>query len=565
MMIEHRAMVEVRSLGRQLVGLAAPFDQVAFVGGFDEVIRRGAFKDSLADNHDILALLDHDMSRVLGRTKSKSLRLAETDRGLEFELDLPGTSWANDTLELVRSNNAGGMSFGFRIRPSGEQWVKSVRELRSLDLVEISVVSAFPAYDATEVAARARQFHPRLNLAARYSGNGMSIRSRIAAWLDPPEQRSITSWDLLSAGVGVWGVADASGQVITHKSAEHALATVGACVSVISGSISALPALVYVWQGDRRVEAPAHPLQRLIDRGPNQFQSWADWLEWTVASVLLRGNALSEIVLDNAGRLAGLIPIPWDKVAIVDLPNNRITYDIANDVRGGVRRLLMEQVYHLRDRSDDGRVGISRLQRAAGVLGNAQALAEFSGSLWRNSISPSGALELEGKIGPEALNQLRERWRLLHEGPRNAGRVVVLDQGAKFKSVSVSPEQAELLESRMFSVAEICRVFGVPPPLVQDYSHNTFTNSQEASRWFASNTLTPWVRKIEAEARRSLFSSTAAVNHQLVLDMSDLLRGSPLERWTANEIAVRSGILDVDEVRTQEGYPPRGTAPEAAE
>jgi HK97 family phage portal protein len=351
---------------------------------------------------------------------------------------------------------------------------------------------------------------------------------------------------------------------VTPASAEHALATVGASVSVISGAISSLPALVYVWQGERRVEAPAHPLQRVIDRGPTPLMTWADWCEFTVSSALLRGNAISEIIVDGAGRLTELRPVPWDLVSIVRMPGRRIAYDVTDDVQGGTRRVLQESIFHLRDRNDDGGpVGISRLTRAAGVLGNAQALAEFSGSMWRNSINPSGSIEVEGKIGPEAFGQLQERWRQLYEGPRNAGRAIVLDQGAKFKSISVSPEDAELLESRKFSVAELCRVYGVPPPLVQDYSHNTFTNSQEASRWFASNTLQPWVTKIQAEARRSLFSSAAAVNHELVLDMSDLLRGSPLERWQANEIAVRSGVLDPDEIRTQEGWAPRGTAPEA--
>jgi HK97 family phage portal protein len=392
----------------------------------------------------------------------------------------------------------------------------------------------------------------------------MGILQRLAHWLDPPEQRSLTSWDLLRAGRGGWGISDASGQIVTPASAEHALATVGACVSVISGAISSLPALVYRWEGERRVEAPLHPLQRLIDRGPTPLMSWPDWVEFTVSSVLLRGNAISEIIVDGAGRLTELRPISWELVSIVRMPGRRIAYDITDDVQGGTRRVLQEAIYHLRDRNDDGGpVGVSRLTRAAGVLGNAQALAEFSGSMWRNSINPSGSIEVEGKIGPEAFGQLQERWRQLYSGPHNAGRALVLDQGAKFKPISVSPEDAELLESRKFAVSELCRIYGVPPPLIQDYSHNTFTNSQEASRWFASNTLTPWTTKIEAEARRSLFSSAAAVNHELVLDMSDLLRGSPLERWQANEIAVRSGVLDPDEIRTQEGWAPRGAVPEA--
>jgi HK97 family phage portal protein len=389
----------------------------------------------------------------------------------------------------------------------------------------------------------------------------VGIVRRLADWFDPPEQRSLTSWDLIKMG----GMGFADGQIVTPQSAENSLATIGACVSVISGAISSLPALVYRWEGDRRVEVPSHPLQRIIDRGPTPLMTWADWCEFIVSSVLLRGNAVAEIVLDARGAVIELRPMPWDLVSIVELPGRRIAYDLSDAARGGTRRLLQEQIFHLRDRNDDGGpVGVSRLQRAAGVVGNAQSLAEFSSSMWRNSINPSGSIEIEGKVGPQSLAQLQDRWRQLYEGPRNAGRAIVLDQGAKFKSISVSPEDAELLESRKFSVAELCRVYGVPPPLVQDYSHNTFTNSQEASRWFASNTLQPWVTKIQAEARRSLFSASAAVNHQLVLDMSDLLRGSPLERWQANKLAIESGVLDADEIRTAEGYPPRGATPEAA-
>jgi HK97 family phage prohead protease len=167
MVLEHRAALEVRVIGRQLAGLAAPYGVTTHIAGFDERIALGAFRETLSDGHDVLALLDHDMTRVLARTKSGSLRLAETTRGLEFEVDLPATSWANDALELVRSNNAGGMSFGFKVRPAGERWVKNLRELRQLDLVEISVVSAFPAYSETEVIARARSRQPGRLLAAQ--------------------------------------------------------------------------------------------------------------------------------------------------------------------------------------------------------------------------------------------------------------------------------------------------------------------------------------------------------------------------------------------------------------
>lgn len=165
--IERRAILEVRAAGRRLEGIAAPFDQVAHIAGFDEIIRRGAFAESISSDRDILALVDHDATKLLGRTRNRSLRLEETRAGLEFEIDLPNTGLANDVLELARAGSLGGASFGFTVKPAGERWIKNVRELRQVQLHEISAVSAWVAYPETSVFARCRP-PIRLCMAQRY-------------------------------------------------------------------------------------------------------------------------------------------------------------------------------------------------------------------------------------------------------------------------------------------------------------------------------------------------------------------------------------------------------------
>lgn len=155
--IEKRAAVEVRAEGRKLTGYAATFDNETRIADFHETIKRGAFAASLASGKDILALVDHDSSRVLARTKSGTLRLSEDERGLKFELDVPDTSAGRDLLALAARSDLGGMSFGFSVSPDGEVWNGDKRELRSVTLHEVSVVQAFPAYDGTSVSARSRQ------------------------------------------------------------------------------------------------------------------------------------------------------------------------------------------------------------------------------------------------------------------------------------------------------------------------------------------------------------------------------------------------------------------------
>ncbi|OQW45374.1 MAG: primosome assembly protein PriA [Proteobacteria bacterium SG_bin6] len=151
--IERRAFAEIRSTGRRLEGYAATFGAEARIGPFVESIAPGAFAASLRG--DVLALLDHDPGKVLGRTRSGTLRLSEDARGLAFSLDLPDTQAGRDVLALAERGDLGGMSFGFTVPKGGEAWNGQRRELRTVALQEISVVQAWPAYPDTELALRA--------------------------------------------------------------------------------------------------------------------------------------------------------------------------------------------------------------------------------------------------------------------------------------------------------------------------------------------------------------------------------------------------------------------------
>lgn len=177
--LEKRAgALEVRSKGRTLEGYAALFGTEARIGSFTETIRRGAFGRTLERRGDVLALVDHDPSRVLARTRSGSLRLTEDTRGLAFALDVPDTQAGRDVLALAERGDLGGMSFGFRVPAGGDAWSGEARELIDVDLFEVSVIQAFPAYDGTIVNARARGAGGTMPLAvARFRLASMGVRA----------------------------------------------------------------------------------------------------------------------------------------------------------------------------------------------------------------------------------------------------------------------------------------------------------------------------------------------------------------------------------------------------
>jgi HK97 family phage portal protein len=349
------------------------------------------------------------------------------------------------------------------------------------------------------------------------------------------------------------GLRSATGLTVNEITAEN-LATVSACVGAIASAIGSLPPRVYRPSGAGREELTGHPVNRLI-RAPWGLMTWPDWCEWALSQVLLHGNALAEIRSDGRGAVTGLRPIPWRHVQPATLPDGVQVFNVSMPGEQR-RRLTGDQVFYLRDRSDDGLIGRSRISRAPDVFGNAIALQDFAAHSWKNQAAPSGAVEIEAALNQASFDRLRAQFAEKYQGTGNAGRVLILDNKASWRSISVSPEDAEVLASRRFSVEELCRLFQVPPPIVQDYTHNTFTNSAQASLWFAQFSLAPWCRKIEAEFSRSVFLDDSS----LEIDLSGLVRGDFATRWNAWKIAVDTGILTTDEIREVEGWPPRGEA-----
>lgn len=371
-----------------------------------------------------------------------------------------------------------------------------------------------------------------------------------------PETRAVDpSWTYLS------GMNTTTGQLVNARAAEN-LSTVLACVSAISSAVASLPVWIYRLSEQGRDVDKGHSLARLVRQGANAHQSWPDFIEWLLASTLLRGNGLAEIVPDARGAVVELRPIPWEWVSVQLLPSGRLAYDVVELVsiyggQGRPRRLLEGEVLHLRDRSDEGLVGRSRLQRAAAVIAAGLNVQEFAGAMYANGVNPSGALKTETQLSKEARQHLREQMRQMYAGPSNAARFMVLDQGMQWQQISISPEDAELLASRRFTTEELARIYQVPPPLVGIWDHSSFTNSETAGRWFAQHTLTPWIKKLEAEFTRSVFSTESRRTHEVEFDLSGFLRGDHEARWKAHEIAVKNQILTPNEIRNTEGWNPR--------
>ena len=235
------------------------------------------------------------------------------------------------------------------------------------------------------------------------------------------------------------------------------------------------------------------------------------------------------------------------------LANGRHRYDVATD--GRVRSLLSDEVLHLRDRSDDGLVGRSRITVARETLGGALALQAHGNRTFANGTRLSGVLEAPGPMTADQLDRLSESWRAQFSGADNAGRTAVLESGLKFSPLSMSHEDAQWLQARQFTVEEVARLFNVPPVLLGDLRHANFSNSVEMMRHFVTVTLRPWLTRWEQTLERALLGPVARGRYYIEHSAEGLLRGDAKNRSEFYKAGIDAGWLLRSEARRLENLP----------
>jgi len=355
------------------------------------------------------------------------------------------------------------------------------------------------------------------------------------------------------------GAASAAGPFVDVRTAES-ISAVFACVQALAESTACLPFHVYQRGDDGvRVRADDHPLARVL-RQPNDAQSGLAFRESMTAAVLLHGNAYARIETNGAGELVALHPMDPRSVSVLRLPSGRYVYDYTDD-DGKVSRLLDHEVFHLADRTDAGSiVGRSRIAVARDQLGLALAQREHGAAVFRNGVFPAGVLEApaDRMISNEQMERLAANWNNRHVGTGNAGKTPLLLFGVQYKPVTIPLEDMQWVAAQKMAVEDVARIFRVPPTLIQDLSHGTYTNVIELGSQFVRYSLQRWLSMWEAEVSRQLLGPIARRRYHAEHSVEGLLRGNPEARAAFYASAINAGWMTVDEVRRLENLPPLG-------
>lgn len=392
----------------------------------------------------------------------------------------------------------------------------------------------------------------------------MSLFQRIAGALGigkgEVRPQNVTYSDSVMESFGV----ASSGMTVTPTSAMR-VAAVFACVQKIAGAIATLPLHVYRTDGDVKIRLPRDDLWFKLNEQPSeQFTAASHW-EGVSISQLLRGDAYTWIHRASNNSIKEFLPLPWGCVSPIRHVGGGVRYYISLPEYGINTWLEPSEVLHFPGFGFDGIKSMSVISHAARqAVGNAIAMDEYSGKFFADGAHPSIVLSAAGKMSEAQVTQLQNAFRSKYSGLDNAHRLpLVLTEGLTAKEISLSAEDAQLLEARKFQVIDIARAFGVPPHMIGETSASTSWGSgiEAMSRAFVTYTLQPHLVRIEQEINRKLFPRDTGRFVQF--DRDALIEGDSAAQAAYNRAALGGpgtgcGWMSVDEIRKTKGLAPMG-------
>ena len=348
-----------------------------------------------------------------------------------------------------------------------------------------------------------------------------------------------------------------SGKNVNERTAMQ-MTAVCACVRILSEAIAGLPLHLYRYaENGSKTKAIDHGLYSLLHDEPNPEMTSFVFRETLMTHLLLWGNAYAQIIRNGKGEVLALYPLMPNKMQVDRDDSGQLYYTYsrsaeeanAKDSESNVK-LSPYDVLHIPGLGFDGLVGYSPIAMAKNAIGMAMACEEFGAKFFANGASPSGVLEHPGILkDPE---RVRESWNSAYGGSSNAHKVAVLEEGMKYTPISISPNEAQFLETRKFQINEIARIFRVPPHMVGDLEKSSFSNIEQQSLEFVKYTLDPWVIRWEQSLSRALFTPDEKKSMFFKFNVEGLLRGDYQSRMTGYATARQNGWMSANDIRELE-------------
>lgn len=335
------------------------------------------------------------------------------------------------------------------------------------------------------------------------------------------------------------------------------LSAVSACVRLIAQSISTLPLNVYDTTGPNPRVLRDHWLNSILSVEPSPGVTPSMFWESAISSALLHGQGCAE-ELYYSGRLVGIQFLPVSRLTRVTDRSGAKIWRYTDD-SGDARDIPLDRLFQLTGFTLDGATGVSAIRYGANIFGSALAANEAAANTFSNGLLPTMAFQFPHVV-PEDQRETFKKYVREVSGSMRAGDPVALEAGMTATQIGISPDDAQLLESRQFSIEEICRWFGVPPHMIGHTSNSTSwgTGLEQQTLGFLTYTLRPWLKRIEETVTVQLLPPAERGRRKIAFDIDELLRTDSAARANYQSQMVNNGLRTRDELRVKDGLPPMG-------
>jgi HK97 family phage portal protein len=364
------------------------------------------------------------------------------------------------------------------------------------------------------------------------------------------EQRS-NSFSSVSPLPFGYGVRSDAGETVTPETAMAASA-VFACVRVVSQALGGVPFHVSARDTGRRVDG--HRLEKLLNRWPNDEMISIAFKESMVASALLYGAGYAYIERNADGRPTSLWPLPAGSVRPHRTQAGELLYKAT--ARGRSFDFSPYDVFVIGNFSADGITPFSPIRFAANPIGLALALERYGCRFFSNGAQPGGILELPKGMSKPAIKEFVDSWKENNAGPDNAFKTALFTDGMKWHASGIAPEHSQMVDTRVFQVREVARIYGVPLHMIADLERATFSNIEHQAIEFQQRTIQPWAQRFEQESERKLLTAGEFERLNVRANLDALLRADIASRYAAYSAGRQGGWLSVNDIRRREGLPP---------
>ena len=342
-----------------------------------------------------------------------------------------------------------------------------------------------------------------------------------------------------------------TGGTVTQKTA-LTLPAYYAANNIIAESIAQIPLNVFKRTDSGREIARDHPLQRLLHTEPNLLQTSFVWRHTMSIHATSGGNGLARIIR-NRGQVDSLIHIDSAEFKRVDITKAGTPIYVFQG-NGSEYEIKGRDLLHIPNYSPNGIIGMGWLDAARESIEGGLAQQEYSNAVHKNSGNLSGILTTDKKIDSDSATRIRQEFNSKYTGAHNTGKVAVLGNDMKFQRLPITLEEAQLLQSKSFTVEEISRVSRIPLHLLSNLQNATFSNIEQQSLEYVTYALLPWIKKWEMELDRKLLSESEKGEYQIKFNLDALQRADIDSRGKYYTAMLNTGTFTRNEVRELENF-----------